>query len=77
MRITRPRSIPNVDSDRLIADIAAISHRLAHGDDSRGNMVRMAAKRSLMVHQLRHRGVDVDVDFPIGDPDACARLFAR
>lgn len=75
MRITRPRSIPHVDSDRLIRDIAAISHRIAHGDDPRGQMVRMAAKRSMMVHELRHRGVDIDVDFPVGQPGACAAIF--
>jgi len=76
MRTTRPRSIPNVPADRLVADVATLSHRLAHGDDPRGNMVRLAAKRSMMVHELRARGVDFDVDFPVGDPAACAALFA-
>lgn len=75
MRVTRPRSIPNVDSARLVADVATLSARLSNGDDPRGNMVRLAAKRSMMVHELRARGVDVDVDFPVGSPSACAALF--
>lgn len=76
MRIVRSRSIPNVDSDRLVADLARLSHRIVHDDQPRGEMVRMAAKRSLIVHELNDRGVDHGFDGPVGSRAACAAVFA-
>lgn len=72
---TRPRSIPNVSDDRLLADLVALSARIDTDDAPRGQLVRFAAKRTLVVFELRDRGVAFDFDGPVGSRSACRALF--
>ena len=72
MRLVRVRSLPNVTDDRLLTDAARLADRLANGDDCRDTMVRLSAKRVLVLAELAARGHDVDVP---GKPDACRKLL--
>ena len=72
---TRPKSIPNVSDDQLLADLAALTLRVDTEDTPRGQLVRFAAKRTLVVFELRDRGVAFDFDGPVGSRSACRALF--
>lgn len=77
MRIVAVRSIPNVDNDRLVADLLRLGDRLKDPADSRRQWIEDAARRCLIAAELTRRGAAFDYPLPHGNPTVCAEYFAR
>lgn len=75
MRIVKPSSVDNVSTERLLDSLDQLNALLADDDRGRGKLIRDGARRTLVIDALLRRRVMFEYDGPLGDPDACRRLF--
>ena len=72
---TRPKSIPNVSDEKLLLDLDQLTYRIDNGDETRGNLVRLAAKRTLVIFELDKRNAKHNYTGPVGSLEACRAIF--
>jgi hypothetical protein len=75
MRIVRPSSVDNVDDDRIIDSFRQINERIASADFGRGQCVRDAARRTIIIDSMQRRGMNVQHVTPNANVAACFAVF--
>lgn len=75
MRIVRPSSVDNVDDDRLLDSLAQLNVRIADAEFGRGQAVRDAARRTIVIDALQRRGFPVAHTTATANPAACRAIF--
>lgn len=75
MRIVRPSQVDNVDDERIIDSFRQINERIAAADHGRGQCVRDAARRTIIIDAMQRRGMDVAHTTPTANVAACFAVF--